>query len=82
MLFEHENFQGQKFEVGQSQAVESIGNLDNRASSVKVAPGCLLIAFDQPGLQGPTRTWGPGKYESLPSEWNDVISSARCNCRE
>ena len=80
-LFEHEAFQGQAFAMKANQVVDYLGDMDNKASSIRVGPGCLLIAHDLPGLQGPSQTWGPGDYSSLPVEWNDVISSAQCNCR-
>ena len=81
VLFEHAGFQGRTFEIKSNQALEALAEMDDKASSIRVGGACILIAYDQPGFKGPSRTWGPGDYASLPAGWNDVISSARCNCR-
>ena len=80
-LYEHQAFQGHQVQIKAYEVLAQLGAMDNKASSIRVERGCILIAFDQPDLKGPPRTWGTGNYARLPSGWNDVISSARCNCR-
>jgi hypothetical protein len=80
-LFEEKNFGGQSMQIKDNQVASQLGELDNKTSSVKVTPQCILIGYDLPGLAGPPQTWGPGQHPDLPPGWDDVISSAKCSCR-
>src|SRR6266545_5095157 len=74
-LFEHPNFEGATIDIPANHPIHQIPeSLDNRASSIRVAPGCVLIAFHEADFKGPAQTWGPGDYPKLPPDWDDVIS--------
>ena len=82
VLYEHSNFAGALIEVPANRPVQGMPkDLDNRTSSIKVGASCVLVAYHDPYFKGPMQTWGPGDYPTLPADWDDVISSARCNCR-
>ena len=83
ILFEDPGFVGAKFVIVGNKPMPAMpADFDNRASSIRVEPGCLLVAYHDPAFKGSTVTWGPGEYSRLPPDWNDVISSAQCNCRQ
>lgn len=81
ILYEHADFEGRQVQIGHTQTLSTLGAMDNKASSVRVDPSCIMIGYDLPGLKGPSRTWGAGSYGHLSPGWDDVISSVRCNCR-
>jgi hypothetical protein len=80
-LFEHKDFGGATIGVERNQSLSRLGALNDRVSSVKVGPQCLMVAFAEEGYRGTTTTFGPGNYASLPEGWDDEISSLHCNCR-
>jgi len=81
-LFADKVFGGASLPVPANQPLSTLpAALDNAISSVKVAEGCILVGYADPHFKGHTQTWGAGSYEQLPAEWDNVISSAQCNCR-
>lgn len=82
VVYADKSFGGTSLSVPANEPLSTLPTtLDNAISSVKVAGGCILVGYADPAFKGHTQTWGPGSYEHLPAEWNDVISSAQCNCR-
>jgi hypothetical protein len=80
-LFEHKDFGGQSISIDGNRSLPRLGALNDRVSSVKVGPQCLLVAFAEEDYRGTTTTFGPGSYATLPEGWDDEISSLHCNCR-
>jgi Beta/Gamma crystallin len=80
-LYEHTKFLGQSLTIDDNQALAHLGVLNDRASSIIVAPQCLLVAYADPQFTGATTTFSAGEHPALPEGWDDQISSARCNCR-
>ncbi len=75
-LYEYEDFGGRSYNI-----TGFMNNLDNtgfndRASSVVVQSGRWEFCTDA-NFRGTCRTVGPGRYESLPSDMDSKISSAR-----
>jgi hypothetical protein len=82
MVYAGKAFGGASLSVPPNEPLSTLpATLDNSISSVKVAEGCILVGYADPAFKGHTQTWGPGSYAQLPTEWDDVISSAQCNCR-
>jgi len=80
-MYEHRQFLGASLTLDDNQVLAHLGSLNDRVSSIVVSPGCLLIAYADPQFAGATTTFSAGKHATLPDGWDDVISSARCNCR-
>ena len=80
-MFEHKEFQGDSVNLPNNQSMNHLGSLNDRVSSIKVSPQCLLVAYAEPEFAGATTAFSAGEHGSLPDGWDDRISSARCNCR-
>ena len=81
IVYENRNFDGHALALDVNQSLPVLrASLDNKISSVRVQPGCILVGFADANFKGPSQTWGPGDYATLPKRWDDVISSAQCNC--
>jgi len=80
-VFEHMNLTGESMTIERNQSLPRLGKLNNRVSSVKVAPRCLMIAYADEGYNGAITTFGPGMHATLPDEWDDRMSSLHCNCQ-
>ena len=80
-MFEHKSFQGDSVSLANNQSMNHLGSLNDRVSSIKVSPQCLLVAYADAEFAGATTAFSPGEHDSLPDGWDDRISSARCNCR-
>jgi hypothetical protein len=80
-VFEHRNFAGASLAIEGSQSLPRLGTLNDRVSSIKVAPQCLLVAYADEDYRGLATTFSQGEHASLPDGWDDEISSLRCNCR-
>jgi hypothetical protein len=80
-MFEHKDFQGESVNLANNQSLNHLGSLNDRISSIRVTPQCLLVAYADPEFAGATTAFSAGEHGSLPDGWDDRISSARCNCR-
>ena len=80
-VFEHKNFSGQFIALERNQSMARLGALNDRASSIKVDPQCLVVAFADEEYRGGTATFGPGEHPTMPEGWDNQISSLRCNCQ-
>ena len=81
-LFKESNHTGPQLSVARNQSrTELEQGWDDEISSLKVAPGCLLVGFKEKGFRGANQTFGPGEYASMPEGWDNHISSVQCNCR-
>jgi hypothetical protein len=80
-VFEHKNFSGPFVAIERNQSLPRLGALNDRVSSIKVGPQCLVVAFADEEYRGATTTFGPGEYPTLAEGWDDQISSLHCNCR-
>src|SRR5580704_15239624 len=82
IVYENNNFEGLALALNMNQSMPALGaSIDNRISSVRVRPGCILVGFADANFKGPAQTWGPGDYATLRKGWDDVISSVQCSCR-
>ena len=80
-VFEHKNFTGESMAIEGNQSLPRLGTLNDRVSSIKVAPRCLLVAYADENYRGAATTFSQGEHASLPHGWDDEISSLRCNCK-
>jgi hypothetical protein len=80
-VFEHKNFAGQSVVIERNQSLPRLGALNDRVSSIKIAPQCLMVAYADEEYRGTTTTFGPGEYATLSDGWDNEISSLHCNCR-
>ena len=81
IVYENGNFNGTVLALDMNQDVPALAaTIDNKISSVRVRPGCILVAFADANFKGQSQTWGPGDYTTLPKGWDDVISSVQCSC--
>jgi hypothetical protein len=80
-VYEHKNFSGPFVAVERNQSMPRLGALNDRVSSIKIDPQCLVVAFADEEYRGGMITFGPGEHPTLPEGWDDQISSLRCNCR-
>jgi hypothetical protein len=80
-VFEHKNFTGGSIAIERNQSLPQLGALNDRVSSIKVAPQCLMVAYADEQYRGATTTFSQGEHSSLPDGWDDEISSLHCNCR-
>jgi beta/gamma crystallin len=81
IVYENKNFNGETLALSMNQSVPALAdNIDNKISSVRVRPGCILVGFADANFKGASQTWGPGDYPALPRGWDDVISSVQCSC--
>jgi len=82
IAYENSNFDGLALALNTNQSMPALeASIDNKISSVRVHPGCILVAFADANFKGTSQTWGPGDYPTLPKGWDDVISSVQCSCR-
>ena len=82
IAYENGNFDGLALALNMNQSMPALeANIDNKISSVRVRPGCILVGFADANFKGTSQTWGPGDYATLPKGWDDVISSVQCSCR-
>ena len=82
IVYENGNFDGTVLALDINQYLPALGaTIDNKISSVRVRPGCILVAFADTNFKGQSQTWGPGDYPTLPKGWDDIISSVQCSCR-
>ncbi len=81
IVYENKNFNGGTLALKMNQSLSALAdNIDNKISSVRVRPGCILVGFADANFKGASQTWGPGDYPALPKGWDDVISSVQCSC--
>ena len=80
-VFEHKNFSGQFIALERNQSMPRLGALNDRVSSIKIDPQCLVVAFADEEYRGSTATFGPGEHPTMPEGWDNQISSLRCNCQ-
>ena len=82
VAYENGNFDGLTVALSMNQSLPVLAtSIDNKISSVRVRPGCILVGFADANFKGQSQTWGPGDYPTLPKGWDDVISSVQCSCR-
>ena len=81
IVYENKNFQGVTLALKMNHSVPALSaSIDDKISSVRVRPGCILVGFADANFKGASQTWGPGDYPVLPKGWDDVISSVQCSC--
>lgn len=78
-LFEHPKFRGKSWAVPRGASREFVDHFNDKASSVRVAPGCSLVAYEHVQFQGASRVFTNDDSE-ISRPWDDQISSMRCLC--
>lgn len=79
-LYEHDNYRGHSLIIGAGQRFSNVGaGWNDKASSVRVGPGCTLTLYQHSNFSGDQRTV-TGDTASLGNLWNDQTSSASCQC--
>ncbi|TMJ65580.1 MAG: hypothetical protein E6G91_20820 [Alphaproteobacteria bacterium] len=48
--------------IERNQSLPRLGALNDRVSSIKVGPQCLVVAFADEEYRGATTIFGPGEY--------------------
>jgi hypothetical protein len=74
-LFSGPNMTGRSFTLG-GQGAPDLQGFNERASSLVVERGYWLFC-SEPGFGGECRTFGPGRYDTLPPDLSNRISSGR-----
>jgi hypothetical protein len=74
-LFSGPNMTGRSFTLG-GQGAPDLQGFNDRASSLVVDSGYWIFC-SEPGFGGECRTFGPGRYDTLPPDLNNRISSGR-----
>jgi hypothetical protein len=78
-LYEHIDYKGDKRHIG-TGTVKWIGGIWNdQVSSIRVAPGCALNAYEHVNLRGDQKSFS-GSIPWVGEGWNDKISSLVCTC--
>ena len=80
-VFEHMNFTGESMAIERNQSMPRLGKLNDRISSAKVGPQCTMIAYADEEYKGAVTIFSPGEHATLPTGWDDQISSLRCSCQ-
>lgn len=80
-IFEGPAFSGPTVTITANGSQPDLGLMNDKVSSVKIGPLCLMQAYADPDFKGAQTTFGPGDHPRLADGWDDQISSARCNCR-
>jgi hypothetical protein len=74
-LFSGPNMTGRSFTLG-GQGAPNLQEFNDRASSLVVDRGYWIFC-SEPGFGGECRTFGPGRYDRLPPDLDNRISSGR-----
>ncbi len=74
-LFAGPNMTGRSFTLG-GQGAPNLQGFNERASSLVVDRGYWIFC-GEPGFGGECRTFGPGRYDQLPPELDNRVSSGR-----
>lgn len=80
-VYEGQAFSGSAVTISDNASRADLGLMNDKVSSVKIGPQCLMQAYADPDFKGAQTTFGPGDHPRLIEGWDDQISSARCNCR-
>lgn len=78
-LFEHPRFRGKSLVVLRGASKEFVDQFNDKTSSVRVGPGCSLVAYEHVQFQGASRVFTNDDSE-IGRPWDDQISSVRCLC--
>mgnify|MGYP000856856375 CR=1 FL=1 len=81
VVYEGPAFSGPNLTIADNAGRADLGAMNDKVSSVKVGPQCLMQAYADTEFKGAQTTFGPGNHPHLGEGWDDQISSARCNCR-
>lgn len=81
-MFADANFDGRVLSMSPGDAVSfrSGQYWNDRASSARVARGCVLIAYSDNRMQGRVIEIDRNVRNLKSMGWNDRISSAQCDC--
>lgn len=82
VLYEHDGFNGRRLGLaaGEEVSFRSGQFWNDRASSVRVARGCVLIAYQDTRMNGRVAEIDQNIRALKRIGWNDRISSAACDC--
>lgn len=83
MLFEHDRFDGRRLGLapGEEVSFRSGQFWNDRASSARVARGCVLVAYQDTEMRGRAVEIDQPMRSLKRIGWNDRISSAICDCQ-
>lgn len=81
-LYEHDRFDGRRLGLspGDEVSFRSGQFWNDRASSVRVARGCVLVAYENTRMSGRVIEIDQNMRALKRVGWNDRISSAACDC--
>ena len=78
--YEDRGFDGDRQTLGTRRLMKYVGDAFNdKISSFRVAPGCVVVAWEHRDAQGETTTFG-SDADYVGEYWNDRISSYACRC--
>jgi hypothetical protein len=80
VLYEHNNYRGRALPMRPNQAVSFRNGQfwNDRVSSIRVARGCTLMAYQHARMRGNEREFDRDDHNI--GNWSDGISSAECYC--
>jgi beta/gamma crystallin len=80
-LYEHVNYRGDRRNVSSGENTSWIGGpWNDQISSIQVAPGCVLNAYEHVNYGGGQKSFS-GNVPRVGSGWNDEMSSFTCSCQ-
>lgn len=82
VLYEHDNYRGRPLALreGDAASFRSGQFWNDRASSIRVARRCVLVAYEHTQMRGDVREFRRDT-RFVGNRWNDRISSVECYCR-
>ncbi|RJG44756.1 MULTISPECIES: beta/gamma crystallin domain-containing protein [unclassified Mesorhizobium] len=80
VMYEHNNYRGRALPMQSGQAVSFRNGQfwNDRVTSIRVARGCTLMAYQHSRMRGNEREFNRDDHNI--GNWSDGISSAECYC--
>jgi hypothetical protein len=78
--FLHRDFAGPHIANNKGEQWDYVGdNWNDKISSIRVSPGCRIVAYMHRDFQGDSTVFDQD-YRYVGDLWNDQISSLKCQC--
>ncbi|NET11898.1 MAG: hypothetical protein F6K08_03080 [Okeania sp. SIO1H6] len=80
IMYKHENYGGSDYLIRPNAKYRSLGWFNDKASSIRVAPGCSIKVYIDSDYDGPTKVFTESD-SYIGDFFNDEISSVKSRCR-
>ena len=82
-VYEDKNFGGRTVGLTMNQSVPALPeNIDNRVSSVRVRPGCILVGFEDTNFKGLSQTGALVTTQCCPRVGTMLSHLLQCSCSQ